>query len=376
MQIGIDASRAFLYRRTGIEEYSYRVIRHLRERLQKERVILYVRARLSVWHGRPVFVIPEIDFEIPETWEVRGLWAPRFWTQVRLSLEMFLNPPDVLFVPAHTVPFICPRRTVVTIHGLEYEFSPESYGFWERLYMRLSIRFSARAAGAVVAVSENTKRNLVTRYDIPESKITVVHEGVSQWSHGSGASDRMRTWQTDHPYFFFVGRLEVRKNIIRMIEAFDAFKQKTGMSHQLLLAGKPGYGYEGIQERISNSKHRADIVELGYISESEKWIRLKGADMLLFPSLYEGFGLPVIEAQSIGIPVITSDTSSLPEIAGGGAMLVDPLSSDRLAEAMELLVRDMAKRADIIEKATRNARQFSWERCASELANIMLSHHD
>lgn len=368
MRIGIDASRAFLKRRTGIEEYSYQVIRSLRDEIPDESVVLYVRKKLIFEGGRLHFSLPAIDFKIPEAWNVRGLWAPRFWTQVRLSLEVFLHAPDVLFIPAHTVPLIHPEKTIVTIHGLEYEFSPESYGFWERLYMRLTIRYSVSVASQIVAVSENTKRDLVRLYTVPEEKIKVIYEGLSSYlSHGQVAKKKER------PYFFFIGRLETRKNIVRIIEALDIFKKKTGLPHELVLAGKPGYGYQEIKHRISKSEYKEAIHEIGYVSEAEKWELLRCAEALVFPSLYEGFGLPVIEAQTVGTPVITAHTSSLPEIAGDGALLIDPVEPRAIASAMETLVRNPEKRADIIEKATRNSQRFSWKKCAEELAGVISS---
>lgn len=372
MRIGIDASRAFLHRRTGIEEYSYQAIRHLRTRLSDEPVTLYVRKKISFRDGSIRFILPEIDFELPEKWRVKGLWAPRFWTQVRLSLEMLFSPPEVLFVPAHTVPLIHPERTIVTVHGLEYEFSPESYSWYERCYMRLSIRYSVRVASRVVAVSENTRRDLIRLYGASASKVTVVYEGVDE------PADMLSQKPNEHsvtrqPYFLFIGRIEMRKNIARMIEAFELFKARTGLPHALLLAGKPGHGYKAIRARIQNSEFRANIRAIGYVSEGEKWVYLKNAEALLFPSLYEGFGLPVIEAQQAGVPVITSNISSLPEIAGEGAVLVDPLSSLALAEAMETLVRNPEKRADIMGKASQNSKRFSWEKCADGLTDVISS---
>jgi glycosyltransferase involved in cell wall biosynthesis len=367
MRIGIDASRAFLKRRTGIEEYSYRVIEYLRNEIPTEQVTLYVQKKLVFKSGRPRFILPRIDFEIPKVWRVKGLWSPRFWTQARLSLEILAHTPDVLFIPAHTVPVIHPKKTIVTIHGLEYEFSPESYSFWERLYMRLSIRYSVSAASQIIAVSENTKRDLARLYAVPEKKIKVLYEGFTKPLFDNQAIEKRVT-----PYFFFVGRLETRKNIVRVIEAFETFKTKTGLSHQLILAGKPGYGYGAIQEKIGASKYKENICEVGYVSEEEKWRLLKNSEAFLFPSLYEGFGLPVIEAQSVGVPVITANTSSLPEIAGEGAILVNPPNVSALAEAMEELVKNQAKRADIIDKAIRNVDHFSWARCAQGVADLLV----
>ena len=367
MTIGIDASRAFLKKRTGIEEYSYQVIRHLRSVIpQENQVILYVRKKINFQTGK--VELPTIDFDLPRNWEVRGLWAPRFWTQVRLSLEMLFRPVEVLFVPAHTVPFIHPKRTVVTIHGLEYEFSRESYSWYERSYMRFSIRKSVRWASWVIAVSENTKQDLMKLYGVPAEKITVIHEGADPLPEVMAEAYP----GIQKPYFLFVGRVEERKNVVRIIEAFDSFQQKTGLSYRLVLAGKPGYGYERIQERITKSQYQNEIYELGYVTEEQKWQLLKGAEALLFPSLYEGFGLPVIEAQQVGTPVITSTTSSLPEIAGKGAILVDPLDAQAIAEAMERLATDPHLRAGIIDEATRNADRFSWDTCSRSIAQFLL----
>ncbi len=366
MRIGIDASRAFLRKPTGIEEYSHETIRHLRNGLRDVSVVLYVRKKIAFQNGRFRLLMPEIDFDLPEHWRVRGIWAPRFWTQIGLSLEMLLHPPEVLFVPAHTVPLIHPKRTIVTVHGLEYEFSPESYGFLERLYMRWSIRYSVRTAERVIAVSENTKRDLVRLYGVPEEKVRVIYEGFTQTQ-----SPHQSRSETGKPYFFFVGRLETRKNVIRMVEAFELFKEKTGLSHELLLAGKPGYGYSEIRKRIAKSKYREAIREAGYVDNAEKGRLFHGAEAFLFPSLYEGFGLPVIEAQRAGIPVITSNTSSLPEIAGEGAILIDPARPEMIADAMETLVRNPEKRADIMRKALHNSQRFSWEKCAEGLVDVI-----
>ncbi len=368
MIIGIDASRAFLKKRTGIEEYSYQVIKHLRAELAGQTVFLYVRGK-RVWRGwRFVSESPLIDFPLPENWSVKALWAPRFWTQVRLSLEMLFHPPDVLFIPAHTVPFIHPKRTVVTIHGLEYEFCPEAYSWYERWYMRLSIRYSCRWAEVVVCVSENTKRDVMKQYLVPEEKIQVVFEGYDPKIPNLESQIQNRVL----PYLLFIGRLEERKNITRIIEAFEILKQKYQIPHELVLVGKPGYGYEKIRSEIHNLQSDIPIRELGYVNEEEKWSLLRGADVFVFPTLYEGFGIPVLEAQSVGTPVVTSNTSSLPEVAGEGAVYVDPLSAEHIAEGIWLVLSDRDRRNAIIERATRNVERFSWVSCARELAGLFL----
>lgn len=357
MIIGIDASRAFLPKRTGIEEYSYQVVKHLRDTLSPE-----IEVRLYMRPGQGV------DFTIPKNWKVKRLFAPYLWTQGRLSLEMLLHRPDVLFVPAHIVPLFHPRKTVVTMHGLEYEFSPESYSIFERLYMRWSIRFSCLVSRAIIAVSENTKKDLQKLYSVSEEKIVVIPEGFER-ERAEGVGER---GNSESPFFLFIGRLEARKNIVRIIEAFEEFKEKTRLPHTLVLAGKWGYGRERIEEKIASSSVKNDITLTGYISENEKWGLLANADAFLFPTLYEGFGLPVLEAQAVGTVVITSNTSSLPEVAGQGALFVDPLKAPEIAEAMERLVTDPRLQAGIIEKATQNVKRFSWEECARKIHAVLL----
>lgn len=370
MVIGIDASRAFLKRRTGIEEYAYQTIRHLRALLPADaRVVLYVRKKLSCADGRLKMIVPEIDFALPKNWQVRAIWAPRFWTQIGLSLEMLLQAPDVLFVPAHTVPLIHPKKTVVTIHGLEYEFCPEAYSFWERIYMHYSIMLSCQVASTVICVSQNTKKDVMKLYGVPEERIRVVYEGYE--SNFQTKPHSPAGGPNQKPYLLFIGRLEERKNIVRIIEAFEALKEKYRIPHELVLVGKPGYGYSRIKTKIANAKFQKEIEERGYVSEEEKWELLKGADVFLFPTLYEGFGIPVLEAQSVGVPVVTSNTSSLPEVAGEGAILVDPEKTESIAEGIYRVLSDQGLRGGIIEKAAHNVNRCSWASCAREVAEAL-----
>jgi len=425
MKIGIDASRAFQKNKTGIEEYSYQVIKHLRDELKNEssftktsegkQVILYCNPAVN---NHP-------DFELPKNWKVKFLRAPIFWTQVRLSLEMLFHPVDVLFVPAHTAPLIHPARnasrfqkiliwlstqlcllskeaikthsdaggpknTIVAIHGLEYEFCPKAYSFWQRFYMRFVIKNSCRWAKRIIAVSESTKKDLVKLYRVPEKKIEVIYEGISSKARQVGQSpafsfleqsSRNSSKPDFSKYFLFVGRLEERKNICGMIEAFEILKDKYNLPHKLVLAGKFGYGENHIKYKIANSKYKEDIVLAGYVSDREKWELLKNADIFLFPTFYEGFGLPILEAQSVGTPVVTSNISSMPEVArlrrGSdgqaeySAVLVDPRNIKEIAEAVYKLISDEEHRNGIINKGLENVKRFSWEKCAGEIAEVI-----
>lgn len=240
--------------------------------------------------------------------------------------------------------------------------------------MRASIRFSCRAAETVICVSENTRRDVMRLYGVPEERIRVVYEGYEKQYQVSGI--RYQNSDTkymihDTPYLLFIGRLEARKNIVRIIEAFEVLKKKYAIPHELILVGKPGFGYERIAASILHSPFSIHIKELGYMTEEEKWALLKNADVFVFPTLYEGFGIPVLEAQSAGVPVVTSDISSLPEVAGGGAMFVDPYSVESITEGIWKVLSDKELRDGIIGKGAENAKRFSWDRCAGEIAELL-----
>lgn len=355
MIIGIDGSRAFLKDRTGIEEYSFQVIKHLVQEIKNDQVILYVRKN------------QKIDFEIPKNWKIKTINFYYLWTQVGLSLEMFFHPVDVLFIPAHTVPIIHPENTVVTIHGLEYEFCPEAYSFWEKLYMRCSIRKSSQWAKTIIAVSENTKKDLINLYKIPERKISVIYNGFDNEFLASNTVHEI----PDTKYLLFIGRLEERKNVIGIIKTFEILKEQYKVPHKLFLAGKPGFGYEKIKKEIANVNCTKDIIELGFVNKNKKIEFLEKADVFLFPSFYEGFGLPILEAQATGVPVVTSNVSSVPEVANGSALLINPNNAEDMADAVYKIISDESFKKDLIEKGLKNVQRFSWEKCAREIAKLL-----
>ena len=198
----------------------------------------------------------KIDFVLPPNWRVKIINYTCLWTQIGLSLEILFHPVDALFIPAHVVPLIHPKNTFVTVHGLEFEVFPEGYSFWARLYMRWSIKFSCKWAKKIIAVSENTKKDLIKLYNVLENKIEVVYEGINhviaseakQSCTNTGnltstglprrLEDEAPRNDINKPYLLFIGRLERRKNIEGIIEAYKILKEKYNIPHKLILAGK------------------------------------------------------------------------------------------------------------------------------------------
>ncbi len=191
-------------------------------------------------------------------------------------------------------------------------------------------------------------------------------------------------------FLLFVGRIEERKNIANIIKAFEILKDKYNIPHGLVLAGKPGHNYENIKFQILNSKFKEEIQELGFVSEDEKWELLKKADVFIFPTLYEGFGIPILEAQSVGCPVVASNNSSILEVTSChsgldsessekgrahfdtcSALLIDPSNSIEIAEKIFAIFSNEEREKDLIEKGLENVKRFNWDKCAMEISVIL-----
>ncbi|MBT3355858.1 glycosyltransferase family 4 protein [bacterium] len=359
MKIGIDASRALIKQRTGIEEYAYQTIKNLREPLGGHEVFLYIKEKDQ----------KNLDFKLPVNWTLKVVPFNYFWTQLGLSWEMLMRPTDILFIPAHTVPFVYPRKTVVTVHGLEYEHCPEGYSLYSRWFHHFFITRSCRWAKKIIAVSQNTKKDLKKIYKIPKEKISVVYNGFEL----SGGSNEMVTEKEEVNYILYIGRIEERKNIKNIVKAFEILKKKYGYKGELLLAGKSGYGHEKIKETIKKSEFKKDIKCLGFISDKEKQELLTDADLFLFPSLCEGFGIPILEAQSVGTPVVTSNFGPMDEVAGNNEILAIPTHPKHIADVAQRIISDEKKCKEVVKKGFENTKRFSWKKCGEGVAKVLLN---
>jgi glycosyltransferase involved in cell wall biosynthesis len=366
MLIGIDASRAATRQRTGTGNYSLQLIRHL--------LALESGHRYRLYFNRP----PTIElFPMRADLEQRVMPFPRLWTHVRLSWEMARQPPDVLFVPAHVLPLVHPRSSVVTVHDLGYRHYPAAHPLLDRLYLDLSTRYNARAARRVIAVSQATQDDLVQYYGIEPGKITVVYSGwdermqpVEDEATIEGIKAR---YGIRGEYVLYVGTLQPRKNLGRLLEAVALLRVQAqrGEAPGLVIAGRKGWLYDQIFQQVERLGLESEVVFPGYVPQEDLPALLSGARLFVFPSLYEGFGLPMLEAMACGTPVVCSNVSSLPEVAGDAALLVDPLDVKGMAEAMNRLLQDEGLRAELVERGYRQVRQFSWERCARETLAVL-----
>jgi len=353
VRIAIDASRSTVWRVTGTEHYAIELIRAIIRQNTHHDITLYFRDSPS----------PDL-FPLSNQVCYKIIPFRRAWTHLRFAAALWHDRPDVTFVPAHTLPIAFPGRAVVTVHDLGFKYFPQAHPIRQRLYLDWTTRYSARRAALILADSQATARDLINYYGTPADKIHVVYPGVEKLNplpHGEGRTETVQQkYRLPERYFLFIGTLQPRKNIARIVAAYQVWKTAhPGDPAGLVLAGGAGWLYdlawvEGVE----------GIYMPGYIDDTDKTALYAGSLALVFPSLYEGFGFPVIEAMRGGAPVIASSTSSLPELVGDAGLLVDPLDVGDIAAAMGKISDDDGLRGHLRERGYAQAAHFTWARAA------------
>lgn len=373
MRIALDASRAFKTPRTGTEYYAWEILRHVLQlpQARDHTWLCYVDRAISAAEQAAFLAQPPPNLH----WEVLP-WR-RMWTHRVLGPAVRSAHVDVLFVPSHVIPAVLPPGrnppTVVTVHDLGYRYWPAAHPLTQRIYLGLSTRWNLHAATHVISVSAATAQDIATLYGRPRGGLTVVHEAVTPAVRPSAAAlaaVRAR-FQLPEEYAIFTGTLHPRKNVERLIRAYARLVESQGVNWPLVLAGGAGWQAERFRDLAQALGVAAGVRFPGYVADEDLAPLMAGARFLAFPSLFEGFGLPVLEAQGLGVPVMTSTYSSLPEVAGDAALYVDPTDVDALAAAMLQLSQDEALRARLIEAGFANVQRFSWEKAAVQTYAVL-----
>lgn len=360
MKIGIDA-HAVGTGLGGNETYISRLLDALGQQESSHEFVAYFASEDAAkpWRGRYENVtvnvykwssrIPRLLLELP---------ARAAADRLDLLHVQFVSPP------------VCPVPVVPLIADISYEYFPQFFDPLEVLQFKASIRWSARRARRILTVSESSKRDLVNTYGVPPDKIDVAHLGVDlQRFRPSTSSDKTKAPSSEYgirePYLLAVGNLQPRKNLVRLIEAFLELKrERPELPHSLALVGKAAYRHDEIFRRIQDLGLGDQVVFTGYVPDEDLPALYRGAAAFAYPSLYEGFGLPVAEAMACGVPVLTSNLSSMPEVAGDAAVLVDPEDTRSIAAGLLRILTDPRLAAELSEKGFRRARGFTWERTA------------
>lgn len=344
--LGIDASRSTRSCPTGVERYSSEILQALLPELGDFEVRLYT---------------PRIIEGFPREIQ-KVLWFPRLWSLVRLSCEMLWHKPDLLFVPAHVLPFFAPKRSFVTIHDVAFRKIPSAYGLRARLYLNWSTRRAVRRCEAVFVPTKAVAEDLKRFYGA--NHVEVVPHGPLSMDLTTPVS-RM-PFETD-PYFFYVGRIEEKKNLGLILDTWKIVQQKYPKVY-CVLAGAPGNAYEGLKERIEEENLHVNL--RGYISEAEMVLYFRQATGFLFPSLEEGFGFPVLSAFEANCPVICSDIPALREVAGDAALFVGVHDAEGLARDVLQLLEKPTLRERLANAGCERLKAFSWEKAARRMCAI------
>jgi glycosyltransferase involved in cell wall biosynthesis len=364
--IGIDASRAARAHRTGTETYSLELIKALADMASPQR-------RLCLYTPHPP---QHPDWPDSPHVETRVIPWPRLWTHLRLAAALRQHPPDVLFVPAHVLPFYCPVPAVVTVHDLGYRHYPEAHRPFDRWYLDWTTRRHCRVAQHIFADSLATRQDLVDFYGANPERISVVYlgrdENLAPITHAKIIAQTKARYNISGDYLLYLGTLHPRKNLARLIEAFHlALQSLPNEELTLVIAGKRGWLYEKIFRRVQQLELTQRVIFPGYVADKAKPALLSGALAYVFPSLYEGFGLPVLEAMACGSPVLTSNCSSLPEVAGQAALLVDPHNTEEIAAGLVQLITRPDLRQRLVEQGYRQIQAFSWRKAAEQVLEVL-----
>lgn len=357
MIIGIDGSRAFIDKKTGTENYSYQLISHLVQLDQTNNYHIFLRPQNSKPKG-----------SWPTNLHFTTIPYPRLWTQAGLAGQTYRENLDVLFVPSHTLPLIRKPglKTVLTVHDLGAEYLPTTHQLKQRLYLKLMTNYQLKSATHLIAVSEATKQDIIKRVGVRAEKISVVYEGYNQNLFKPTKS------VVSGEYFLFVGTIQPRKNLERLIKAYAQFLKQQGPSKQpeLVLAGSKGWLADEIYALPARLGIKNQVKFLGYVPDEKLPALYSGAKAFLFPSLFEGFGLPILEAMACGCPVLTSNISSMPEVGGDAALYVDPYSVEDITRGIEKIM-NQELRIKNIKKGFEQVKKFSWEKCAKETLLVL-----
>jgi len=357
MLIGIDASKTAIKEKTGIDNTAYQIIFNLEKIDQKNTYYLY--------SNKPI----NSQLKQRDNFQEKLIPFPKFWNRLRLPLALLRDKPEKFLQLTNVIPSFAPPKTAVLIHDLAFKFFPEAYSSFELILQETAIKSAIEKAELIIFSCNANKKDFLKYYQFPENKIRIVPLAYDDATFKKKGDDK--NILTDSSYFIFVGRLEKRKNLIQIIEAFGNFKDKTKSNYKLMLVGKKGYGYDEIENKIKNSKHKKDIVITGYLSNEKLADLYRMACGLIYPSLYEGFGLPILEAMACGIPVITSDIPTLKEISGDAALLVDPQNTKSIVEEMEKIAFDKKKRLELISKGLERIKYFSWAKTANQIYKVL-----
>lgn len=356
MRIGIDLSVTNI-NQAGTGVYASSLINALRQ--------------INTEHEYCVFQVKQHhDMSSRKTWRSRleTIYRDIVWMHGILPWRVKQAKIDLLHMPANIIPLHSSCPAVVFIHDTIIFNSPQDFPFWQRNYFRLFMPWTAKQASMILTNSEHSKQDIIRHLGVPPDKVAVTYLAAASVFRAisSAVVSAVRLhYSLESPFILVVGTLEPRKNLVRLLQAFAQVRQNTP-SLQLIHAGPRGWLFDDVMQEVESLGLQDSVRFLGRVPLEDLVGLYNAASVFIYPSLYEGFGLPVLEAMACGCPVITSNISSLPEVAGDAAVLIDPYNVSQLAEAIRNIFEDETQALLMRQSGLERAKQFSWERCAQK----------
>jgi glycosyltransferase involved in cell wall biosynthesis len=369
MHIGLNAhllSSSKSYRAAGINSYIYSLLQHLPDAVGEHKLTVFLGDKEASGS------LPGVETRV-STLPTRNPAIRILWEQLVQPVQLLREGIDILHSLAFVQPVALHCAGVVTVYDLSFVLFPQRLPSWRRTYLRWGTAFSVQRAGRVIAISASTKRDVVRVLDVSEGKVDVVPCGVDEGFRpveSPAQLDALRTKRHLPPkMILFVGTVEPRKNLTTLLRSYALLKRRFAPP-PLVLAGPRGWGHEETISLVEELGLKNEVIFPGYIPREELPLWYNAATLFVYPSLYEGFGLPPLEAMACGTPVIASNTSALPEVVSDAGLLVEPTDAEEMAEAMHLLLSDGDLRDTLRRKGLQRAESFSWQRAAVETARV------
>jgi len=373
MKICFDA-RVIIDEETGLGNYTYNILKNLLEIDAENEYTALINKSLREDHP-----VKELQYKnLKKNYvEIRQV-SPQ--QQLLVIAPLLKEQPDVYHYPNFDLPIFQPYYSVFTVHDLTYLRHQSLYmnGRWlKNWYTKHIMKLGAKKAKRIITVSQSTKQDLIEILNVPHQKIEVIYEAIDDSFLNGKVSEKDPTFQNlpfeikaCEKYFLFLGERRPHKNIIRIIEAFARFKKGKHNNFKLVIAGKSYSNYQEPEKMIKDLGLSNSVLLLGYVDESEKKALFKNTECFLFPSIYEGFGIPILEAMACGTPVITSNISSMPEIAGDAALIVNPYDIYEISTAIEIISQDTNLRNRLIKAGLDRIKDFSWKKAAEHTLKV------
>lgn len=372
MKIGINGYEAVVPRfgynketglpnRVGSSLYCYQLLLNLEKIDKKNTYEIYLPQS-------PTSDMPKVT----ENWKYKVIPTRKMWTLTSLSFELLKNRSslDVFFTPTHYLPLFAPKKSIVSILDVSYILFPNLFKKRDLIQLRKWTNFSAKKSMKILTISQSSKNDIIKEYRVGPNKVEVIYPGINTdlaSNKDLSMEDLEKSFGIKNKFILFVGTLQPRKNIERLIEAFS--KLETDVN--LVIVGRRGWQYEEILNAPQKYNVKDRVLFLQNVGDEQLPSLYKNAQFFILPSLYEGFGIPVLEAMNYGCPVIVSNVSSLPEVGGDAVLYVDPSSSEDIAKKMQKLLDDGNLRKDLIQKGKKQVEKFSWEKSARETLAVL-----